>query len=65
MNKESFTTLKENTEIEIDKIKGSRFIGRLYAVNSKEEAENELEKVRKQFYNATHNCFAYITGINN
>ncbi len=40
-------------------VKGSKFIASLFPVSSKEEAESILEKVRKQYYDATHNCFAY------
>jgi len=40
-------------------VKGSKFIGSLFPVKSKEEAESILEKVRKKYYDATHNCFAY------
>ncbi len=40
-------------------VKGSKFIASLFPVSSKEQAESILEKVRKQYYDATHNCFAY------
>jgi len=60
MDKITYKTIKENTQFEIDKIKGSRFIGSIYKVSSKEEAEQELGAIRKKNYNATHNCFAYI-----
>jgi len=63
MEKEKYITVKKNTEKEIEKIKGSKFIGRLYGVKDKEEAESDLEKIRKMYYDATHNCFAYTVGI--
>ncbi|MDQ1267059.1 MAG: hypothetical protein QG635_2212 [Bacteroidota bacterium] len=55
-----FTTASV-TDSEI-KIKGSRFIANVCSANSKSEAEFFLEQIRKQYYNATHNCFAYRIG---
>ena len=62
MEKITYKTIKENSQYEIDKIKSSRFIGTLIKVSSRDEAEQELEVIRKKYYNATHNCFAYIVG---
>ncbi|MCK4981072.1 MAG: YigZ family protein [Candidatus Delongbacteria bacterium] len=62
MKKITYKTLKENFQYEIDKIKGSRFIGTLIKVPTRDKAEQELEAIRKKYYNATHNCFAYIVG---
>jgi uncharacterized YigZ family protein len=62
MEKESFETIRQNCEKETEKVKGSRFIGRIYRVHDRGEAELELEKVRKKFFDATHNCFAYTVG---
>lgn len=42
--------------------KKSRFIGQLFAVKSEEEALTIIEQVRKQYYDARHNCFAYRIG---
>jgi len=41
------------------KEKGSLFLGKAYPVTSKEEAEKILEKIRKEFFDATHHCYAY------
>ncbi len=41
-------------------IKKSRFIGLALRVGSESEAQSEIEKRRKQHYDATHNCFAYV-----
>lgn len=65
MEKITYKTIKENNQFEIDKIKGSRFIGTLIKVSKRDEAEKELENIRKKNYNATHNCFAYTVGIDN
>ncbi|MBU4485611.1 MAG: YigZ family protein [Candidatus Delongbacteria bacterium] len=64
MEKELYTTIKKNAEKEIEKVKGSRFIGRLIKATDRENAEAELEMIRKKYYNATHNCFAYTVGMN-
>jgi len=40
--------------------KKSRFIASVYPVFSKEEAEEKLNEVRKEFWDATHNVYAYI-----
>jgi uncharacterized YigZ family protein len=63
MEKETYLTIKHNCEKEIEKIKGSRFTGRLIKADDRDRAELELELVRKKYYDATHNCFAYRTGI--
>ena len=64
MEKEAFVTIASDNWEEIEKIKGSRFIGRLYKVNNREQAERKLDEVRKEYYDATHNCFAYSAGLN-
>ena len=38
----------------------SKFITSLYPVNSVEEIEIILSATRKKYYDATHNCYAYI-----
>jgi len=55
---QSFATIRERARTEL-KIRGSRFIGTAIPIGSKEEAAAELEKIRKEFWNATHNCYAY------
>lgn len=41
-------------------IKRSKFITNLIAVQSQDDAESKLLVLRKQYSDATHNCFAYI-----
>lgn len=41
------------------KEKGSLFIGIAKSVESIEEAENFLQNIKKQYYDATHHCYAY------
>ena len=40
--------------------KKSRFIGQVFPVTSEQEAKTILERVRKQHYDARHNCWCYI-----
>ena len=40
--------------------KKSRFIGRVWLVESEEEALQRIQQMKKQHYDATHNCWAYI-----
>lgn len=52
-------TIKENVVAEIIE-KKSRFIANIFYVESKEEAEELIKRIKKVYYNAKHNCFAYI-----
>ena len=40
--------------------KKSRFIGRIWPVETEEEALQRIQEMKKQHYDATHNCWAYI-----
>jgi len=40
--------------------KKSHFIGRAWPVETEEEALEKIQQMRKQHYDATHNCWAYI-----
>ena len=40
--------------------KKSHFIGRAWPVETEEEALARIQEMRKQHYDATHNCWAYI-----
>ena len=40
--------------------KKSHFIGRLWPVETEEEALEKIQAMKKQHYDATHNCWAYI-----
>lgn len=55
----SFKTIKNNSSAEMLE-KKSRFIANLFYVNSQQEAEVFINKIKKVNYNAKHNCFAYI-----
>lgn len=45
------------------KIKRSEFIARLIPVSSPQEAKEAYEVIRKEHYNATHNCPAWRVGF--
>ena len=44
------------------KVKGSSFITDILPVSSKEAIDEALTSIRKEFYDATHHCFAYRLG---
>lgn len=39
--------------------KKSKFIATLFYIKSEEEANNLIKNIKKQYYDARHNCFAY------
>ena len=59
-----FFTIKENIETEIVE-KRSRFIANIFYVESKEEAQEKVQEIRKKYYDARHNCYAYSVVENN
>ena len=40
--------------------KKSRFIGHIWCVESEEEALSRIQEMKKQHYDASHNCWAYV-----
>ena len=58
---ENYKTIYKGNEAEIIE-KKSRFIATVRLVESEEEALTFLEEMRKKYWNATHNCFAYAIG---
>lgn len=53
-----FKTISEDTLAEIVE-KKSKFIANVFYVESVEEAEEKLNQLRKKYFDARHNCFAY------
>lgn len=45
-------------------INKSRFICTLFPIKDNDDANNILKDIRKKYYDATHNCYAYIYGEN-
>lgn len=58
----AYRTVKQPGEAELV-IKRSRFIGRCFPVADEQEALRLLEQVRRQHWDATHNCYAYSVGV--
>lgn len=52
-------TIKENSFAEIVE-KKSKFIANVFYVEDKKEAEDIIKQINKKYYDAKHNCFAYI-----
>lgn len=44
--------------------KKSRFIANIFPVKTEEEALNKIAEMKKKYYDARHNCYAYIIGDN-
>ena len=53
-----FKTIKENAEAIVVE-KKSKFIADTFYIESEEEAEEILTKIKKKYYDARHHCFAY------
>jgi len=58
-----YKTVAKEAEITLFERK-SKFIGRIKPVGTVEEAEEFIEAIRKQHWDATHNVPAYILGTN-
>ena len=53
-----FKTISNNTQAEVVE-KKSKFIANLYYVETKEQAENYINEIKKKYHDARHNCYAY------
>ena len=58
MQKEKIKTILEPNEL-TSKEKGSEFIAKVYPIENEQSALNELQNIRKSYFDATHHCFAY------
>lgn len=59
---ESYKTLYLGGQGEIIE-KKSRFIANIHPAETEEEALHFLETIRRKYYDARHNCFAYSIGV--
>ena len=44
--------------------KKSRFIAQVYSVENEEQANEYIEAARKKYWDARHNCYAFVIGKN-
>lgn len=61
---DSIIFLKEGGEGYYEE-KKSRFLAACYRIESEEEAVGLIEAVKKKYWDARHNCYAYVLGANN
>lgn len=54
-----FKTINQNARAEIIE-KKSRFIANIFYIETVKQAEEYIKKIKKEYYDAKHNCFAYI-----
>lgn len=59
----TYRTVASAAEVEIDKIKGSRFLGALWPVADAARAQERLAARRAEHRDATHNCWAWRLGL--
>ena len=57
----SYRTVKGPASVELV-INKSRFIGQCFPITTESEALEKLAALRKQYWDATHNCYAYSVG---
>jgi uncharacterized YigZ family protein len=57
----SYLTVARGGSAEVE-VKRSRFIGQVARVTTEEQARAVLERVRKQHWDAGHNCSAFVLG---
>lgn len=53
-----FKTINENVSSELVE-KKSKFIANIYYVETVEEAEEKIKEVKKKYFDARHNCYAF------
>ena len=56
---EQYVTVRQEAHVEFEE-KRSLFIGHATHVNSEEEALAFIKQLKKEYSDATHNCFAYL-----
>ena len=61
MSPDHYRTVRAEVRLET-KVQGSRFIGISLPVRTREDATSALKAIRKEFFDATHHCYAYRIG---
>lgn len=59
---DTYRTLAAPTQ-DVYKEKGSRFIGLAFPVTREEEVKDVLKAIKKEYFDATHHCYAYQLGF--
>lgn len=60
---DTYHTIKAPSE-GLYKEKGSKFLAFAYPVRTLDEVKEHLDKLRKDYFDARHHCYAYILGAN-
>ena len=63
MSSQRYKILYKEGEAEISE-KKSRFIAHIAPAQTEEEAQDFVEKIKKQYWDARHNCYVYSVGKN-
>ena len=63
MDVQKYKILYKEGEAEISE-KKSRFIAHIAPAQTEEEAQDFVEKIKKQYWDARHNCYVYSVGKN-
>lgn len=61
MESDTYKTIEVPAE-GLYKEKGSKFLSFLYHVETEDEVKQLIEKLRKEYHDARHHCYAYILG---
>jgi uncharacterized YigZ family protein len=61
MDEDEYLTIDQENTAEI-KVKGSKFIGTIRPVPTDQAAFEFINHISKKYYDATHNCYAYLIG---
>lgn len=59
--REEYRIIYQGAQAQIEE-KKSRFIATVVSVETEEEALGFIESMRKKYWDATHNCYAYVIG---
>ncbi|MCY1633591.1 YigZ family protein [Marinifilum sp. D737] len=61
MSNDTYKTISQQCE-GLYKEKGSKFITYVYPVSTEEEIKEHIAKLKKEYYDARHHCYAYMLG---
>lgn len=61
MQTDSYKTIQSTSE-GIYKDKGSKFIAYAFPVSCEADIKNKIDKLKKEYYDARHHCYAYMLG---